>query len=262
LKGDGVAASPKAAPAVPKTETTFEEKSGSWLWELIRTWAPAVLAVILIRSFVFEPFRIPSGSMVPTLLVGDHVVVTKFSYGIWLRIPFTSFAKELVDLGDPKTGDVIVFQYPLDPNVNYIKRVVGVPGDHVKVRNNRIWLNGVEQKTGPAQDYTFIDDDCRADLKRHFHEDLPGVPHSILTNKDFPGALADMDEITVPKDMVFVMGDNRDNSMDSRQWKFVKFAQIKGKAHRIWLSWDGGAGNVGSIRTERFLKSLYVDDIP
>jgi signal peptidase I len=245
------------------------KSEGSWLWELIRTWGPAILAVIVIRTFIFEPFRIPSGSMVPTLLIGDHVVVTKFSYGIWLRtpnyiplldIPLDRFSwrKELIDLGDPERGDIIVFMYPMDETTNYIKRVVGIPGDHIHVEDNRIFLNGVEQPTVRHGEFTFIDDDCTGEPKKMYEEDLSGVKHPILTNTGLGGVLSNMDdEIVVPAGHVFVMGDNRDNSEDSRRWKFVRFDQIKGKAHRIWLSWDGCSGSIGRIRSERFLQSLY-----
>ena len=226
---------------------------GSWLWDLVKAWLPTIMAVLFIRTFIFEPFRIPSGSMVPTLLIGDHVVVWKFSYGIWL--PFVG--KELVDLGDPERGDIIVFKYPRDPSMNYIKRVVGIPGDHLRVENNRIFLNGVEQTTEKLGAFTFTDDTCEKTPERHYVENLGGVQHSILTSMGLGGPLADHEEEIVPPDHVFVMGDNRDNSQDSRDWGFVAYDQIKGKAHIIWLSWDGCAGGVGRIRTERFMENLY-----
>jgi signal peptidase I len=225
----------------------------NWLWELFRTWGPAILAVLLIRWFVFEPFRIPSGSMVPTLQIGDHVVVTKFSYGVWTP----KWPVELLDLGDPARGDIIVFRYPLDESTHYIKRVIGVPGDRIEVKNNQVILNGEPQRREPRDRYTFIDDGCRTHVTKAYEEDLGGVLHPVLTNTGLGGALADMNEITVPAASVFVMGDNRDNSEDSRRWGFVRYDQIKGKAQRIWLSWDGCTGNVGRVRTERFMRSVY-----
>lgn len=243
-----------------------DEPQGHWFVELVRTWGPAILAVILIRTFIFEPFRIPSGSMVPTLLIGDHVVVTKFSYGVWLRTPYSIpltnitlpyWAAELWDNGDPARGDVIVFIYPRDPSFHYIKRVVAIPGDRIAVKNNRIFLNGVEQPTTRVGDYISVEDDCRTDTKRQYTENLSGAEHTILTNAGLPSFLADMPEIEVPEGNVFVMGDNRDNSEDSRRWRFVRFDQIKGKAHRIWLSWDSCTGTWGQIRTERFMQDLY-----
>lgn len=252
-----------------RSEPETTEETGHWFVELIKTWGPAILAVIVIRSFIFEPFRIPSGSMVPTLLIGDHVVVTKFSYGIWLRTPTSipllgiplpcCFRKELLDLGDPARGDIIVFMYPKDEDTNYIKRVIGIPGDKIRVRNNRVYLNGVEQLTERANDFVFIDDDCRPETKRQFVENLNGVMHPILTNSGNPGFLADVpdQDMVVPPGNVWVMGDNRDNSEDSRRWHFVRFDQIKGKAHRIWLSWNSCTGTYGGIRTERFMRDLY-----
>jgi signal peptidase I len=248
-----------AVSAGGKSGGTEEKVSaGGWFSEMVRTWGPAIFAVLVIRTFIFEPFRIPSGSMVPTLLIGDHVVVTKFSYGIWL--PF--IGKELIDLGNPSRGDIIVFKYPRDPSMNYIKRVVALPGDRVRVRNNRVFINGEEQNTVALGDYDFIDDDCFAHPERYFKEKLGNIEHAILTNPGLGGPLADMDERVVPADNVFVMGDNRDNSEDSRRWGFVRFDQIKGKAHRVWLSWDGCASGVGSVRTDRFFQSLYGNPPP
>lgn len=237
-----------------------------WFINMIKTWGPAVLAVIVIRSFIFEPFRIPSGSMVPTLLIGDHVVVSKFAYGLWLRTPpyipligveLPSYRTELLDLGDPARGDIIVFMYPQNETIHYIKRVIGVGGDKISVRNNRVILNGVEQPTEKANDFAFIDDKCSSETKRQFVEDLNGVKHPILTNTLNPGILADMAEIEVPKGHVFVMGDNRDNSEDSRKWKFVRFDQIKGKAYWVWFSWDSCSEGVVGIRGDRTGHNLY-----
>ena len=224
-----------------------------WLREVIRAWGPAVVAVIIIRTFLFEPFRIPSGSMVPTLLIGDHVLVTKFSYGIWM--PFTG--QELVDLGDPERGDIIVFKYPRNPALNYIKRVVAIAGDTVRVQNNQIVLNGRTQDFDYTSKYEFVDDRCRSRTMRRYEENLAGLKHIALTNTGLGGLLANKSEVTVPPGHVFVMGDNRDNSEDSRQWGFVRFDQIKGKAHFVWLSWDGCDGSVGKIRSDRFFHDLY-----
>lgn len=241
---------------------TEEEEEGpvgvmAWLADLVRTWGPAILAVLFIRTFIFEPFRIPSGSMVPTLLIGDHVLVTKYSYGIWLPFLHT----ELLDLGDPEKGDIIVFRYPEDPSVNYIKRVVATPGDTIEVRRNRITINGEEQPVEEAGRYDFIDDSCRASQTRRYIEDLDGVKHEILMNLGFGGALANADKITVPEDSVFVMGDNRDNSRDSRSWGFVRYDQVKGKAHFVWVSWNScSGGQVGALRSERFFHWLYGDE--
>ncbi len=246
----------------------------AWINEFVRAWAPAILAVILIRMFLFEPFRIPSGSMVPTLLIGDHVLVTKFSYGISIPIlpcrmiegipPMLCGRKELVHLKDPARGDIIVFRYPKQEETHYIKRIVGVPGDRIRVQNNQIFVNGVAMERTFTTKYDFVDDQCRSQPQKHYVEQLRvanegGVDHHVLTNVGFGGGLANMDEILVPPESVFVMGDNRDHSEDSRQWKFVKYEQITGKAHFIWLSWDRCGGEYGRIRSDRFGRGLYRD---
>ena len=247
------------------TETRPPEASSprtmGWLAELVRNWGPAILAVLVIRTFIFEPFRIPSGSMVPTLLIGDHVFVTKFSYGVW--IPFGG--PEILDLGDPERGDVIVFRYPLNTKLNYIKRVVGIPGDHIRVVDNQIFLNGQPQERTYEDRYDFVDDMCRSHRTKRYTEDLDGLEHVVLTNVGAGSHLATSpplgsprgDEWVVPKDHVFVMGDNRDNSEDSRAWEFVPFHNIKGKAQFVWLSWNGCAESPNWIRMDRLFHSLY-----
>jgi len=236
----------------------------AWFMDVLRTWGPAIFAVLLIRTYVFEPFRIPSGSMLPTLQIGDHVVVNKMSYGLWVPyilvdIPFleTVWATprvEVADFGDPERGDIIVFRYPKNESLNYIKRVVAIPGDTISVRNNQIILNGEPQDRTYIDRYTYLGDRCDEMRAKRYVEDLDGLEHEVLTNAGVPGYLATMREITVPEDSVFVMGDNRDNSEDSRRWKFVRFDQIKGKAHIVWFSW---ATCSQSVRGDRFFESLY-----
>ncbi len=224
-----------------------EERKESWWKETARAWGPVILAVILIRTFIFTPYRIPSGSMVPTLLIGDHVFVTKFSYGVWL--PFTEM--ELLDLGDPKRGEVIVFRPPHIAQ-DYIKRVVAIPGDRVKVTNGRVIINGEEQSQKYIGRYSFVDRDCSVQETKGYVEQFAGRPHDVLASIH-GGPLRNRDEITVPPGKVFVMGDNRDNSLDSRAWGFVDFHRIQGKAHFVWLSWDGCASR---FRTERVFQPL------
>ena len=242
--------------------------AGAWVADVARTWLPAILAVLLIRTYIFEPFRIPSGSMVPTLLIGDHVVVNKASYGLWVpaavvEVPFMEHLWvvprfEILDWGDPARGDIIVFRYPKDESLHYIKRVVAVPGDRIKVKNNQIFLNDVAQERRYVDKFDFLDDGCQASPTKRYIEDLDGLEHEVLTNAGLPGPLANWprrdEEVVVPDGVVFVMGDNRDNSEDSRRWAFVRYDQIKGKAHFVWFSWDSC---MQKVRTKRFFRSLY-----
>ncbi len=258
-----------------------DEPEETWR-EALATWVPPILAIIFIRLFLFEPFRIPSGSMVPTLLIGDHVMVTKFSYGVWLPlksigVPFTSWGLddlglpveniELIDGADPQRGDIIVFHYPLDEDLTYIKRVVGLPGDEISVLDNRLTINGVEMpraSLGPYGDVTAIAGRCdRRPTTRHrsgiVRTDGSTLPYATLTNARGAGPLANRPRrIVVPPESVFVMGDNRDHSQDSREWRFVRYDQIKGKAQGIWFSHDGCAGGAfGALRFGRMFQSLY-----
>jgi len=237
------------------------------LWEIVAYWGPAILVVLLIRTFVFEPFRIPSGSMSPSLMIGDHVVVTKYSYGLYMPkgifgLP-PSKRIELVDLGSPDRGDIIVFDYPVSPGQAYIKRVVGLPGDRIAVRDNQVILNGVPWPRTLKGSYTDYNARGHSRETRLYTEDIPRedgttLTHPMLTNKAMPGHLSNKDEITVPAGHVMVMGDNRDNSEDSRAWGFVREDQIFGKAQFIILS-TGHKGDPG-LRTDRVFMSLHDAD--
>ncbi len=222
-----------------------------WIWDIIKTWVPALLAVFAIRSAVAEPFRIPSGSMVPTLEIGDHILVSKFKYG--LRVPFTDV--EVLSLGEPVRGDVIVFRYPPNPELDYIKRIVGVAGDRLEVRDNTVFVNGQKASRTYLDEYRFVDDHCDPEDARLYKEDLLGVEHSILTSPASRVGLANFGPTVVPEGSFFVMGDNRDNSADSRVWGIVPRDHIKGKAVLVWLSYDSCNGNIpvlGTFREDRF----------
>jgi len=249
--------------ADPAEEEELPPEGMAWWAEVARAWGPAILAVLAIRTFVFEPFRIPSSSMLPTLLIGDFVVVNKSAYGLWapatgLEVPFMDMAWvvprfQLVDLGEPERGDVIVFRYPVDERMTYIKRVVAVGGDRISVARNQITINGEKQTTEFSSLIPTEDKRCRIEQLKHYRETVGEVTHDILMR---PGgsALSDRAEVTVPPGHVFVMGDNRDNSQDSRVWKFVSMDQIKGKAHFVWWSYDACQG---SVRSDRLFESLY-----
>ncbi|HYZ88849.1 MAG TPA: signal peptidase I [Myxococcales bacterium] len=216
----------------------------------------AILVALLLRAFVLEPFHIPSGSMIPTLLVGDFIFVNKMAYG--LRIPFTDPAR-VHKLGEkaPKRGDVVVFIVPQLPDVDYVKRVVGLPGDHIDIRDNVVYVNGVEQKREYVGEYAyterFNDTDVQVTTDEYI-EDLAGVRHPVLQRKD-AGFVRNM-SFVVEEGRLFMMGDNRDNSADSRVAGGIgqiPFSYVKGRASVIWISFGGRAG----VRFERIFRAVH-----
>lgn len=219
----------------PADEQRLEEASREpTLVEYSRSFFPIILLVLVVRSFLFEPFRIPSGSMMPTLEVGDFILVNKFTYGLRLPVVHT----EILDLGDPERGDVIVFRYPENPSVDYIKRVVGVPGDDIAYRDKVLYINGapaVQQPEGLYHGEGSGSVMTGAAVRR---EDLAGVEHRVLV---MPTRFDQDFQFTVPENEYFVMGDNRDNSRDSRFWGTVPDANLVGKAVLIWMNWDSAA---------------------
>ncbi len=219
-------------------QPTWIEYSGSFF--------PVIALVFFLRSFLYEPFKIPSSSMVPTLLVGDLILVNKFTYGI--RLPVVN--KKIIEVNDPQRGDVMVFKYPEDPSLDYIKRVVGIPGDKIVYRNKRLTINGKELSYAALPDYL---DEERLSYSKQFVEKLNGTEHKILNDeratsfvsndRNFPqheqcnfngGDFA----CTVPARQYFMMGDNRDNSLDSRYWGFVPDQNIVGKAFLVWMNFS------------------------
>ena len=212
---------------------------------------PVILAVFLLRSFLFEPFKIPSGSMIPTLLVGDLILVNKFHYGVRLPVLNT----KITDGTAPQRGDVMVFRYPPKPSLDYIKRVVGVPGDEVAYINKRLTINGKVLDTNEIPD--FFDGDQMRYFKQ-FEEKLGDQPHRLLNDDSRPAFVQGADDFAfrqncqysvegvvckVPEGQYFMMGDNRDNSLDSRYWGFVPDKNIVGKAFFVWMNF----GNIKRI---------------
>lgn len=208
------------------------------LVDYARSFFPVLLIVFLLRSFLFEPFRIPSSSLKPTLLVGDFILVNKFNYGI--RMPITH--QNIYAIGEPKRGDIMVFRCPYNPSIDLIKRVIGLPGDHIKYINKTIYVNGKKAEQQFVINTTDRDDDGTMVDVTEKQENLLGIQHHIYQRPDHPND--DMKEIVVPKGMYFVMGDNRDDSADSRYWGFVPDENIVGRARMIWMSWDGLKYNV------------------
>jgi len=203
--------------------------------EYAKSFFPVLLVILLFRSFLAEPFKIPSGSMMPTLLVGDFILVNKFSYG--LRLPVLN--RKILDVGEPKRGDVFVFRYPKNPKEDYIKRVIGLPGDEITYRNKVLYINGVQVGETDLGLYQGAGEPGqRMEGARVKLEDLGGVEHKIL---EVPQAWTGQEgSWTVPAGHYFAMGDNRDNSADSRFWGFVPEQNLVGKAFVIWMNWDRG----------------------
>lgn len=226
------------------------------LWvEYGASFFPVILAVFLLRSFLVEPFKIPSGSMIPTLLVGDFIAVNKYAYGI--RLPVVN--KKIIDIGQPTRGDVVVFRYPPDPSLDYIKRVVGLPGDKVAYLNKRLTINGQPVEVRRAGDYF---DAERLFYTPLYEERLGNREHMILIEDDAPAFVPHVMQFPhrdkclyntegfvceVPPGHYFVMGDNRDNSQDSRVWGFVPDENLVGKAFFIWFNF-GDLKRIGGFR--------------
>ncbi len=201
------------------------------LIEYSKAFFPVILLVFVLRSFVVEPFRIPSGSMLPSLFIGDFILVNKFGYGI--RLPIIN--KKVVEVGRPGRGDVMVFRFPNDPSINYIKRVIGLPGDTVKYQDKKLYINGKLMDQASLKDYPIGERGQRTLVAKRFIETLGDVKHDILID---PNSRTLNNTWTVPAKHYFVMGDNRDQSNDSRVWGFVPEENIIGRAFFIWLSWD------------------------
>ncbi len=191
----------------------------------------------MLRSFLVEPFRIPSGSMMPTLEVGDFILVNKFSYGIRLPVLNT----KVIEIGKPARGDVAVFRFPKDETVDYIKRVVGLPGDRIGYYNKMLHVNGEPVGQVPAGVYVGKGSGVSMSGASRRMEMLGDVQHDILVMPRAPGVEG---EYIVGKDEYFMMGDNRDNSNDSRYWGPVPEKNLVGKAFRVWMNWDSANGGV------------------
>jgi signal peptidase I len=202
--------------------------------DFCRSFFPVILFVLVLRSFLAEPFRIPSGSMIPTLEIGDFILVNKFAYG--LRDPV--FHNKLVQLGEPRRGDIVVFRYPVNPDQDFIKRVIGTPGDRIAYRNKQLYVNDVPQSLEADGDGVYTAAGSSSGMFYKFREALGTVQHPVIVN---PARPAEDFELEVPEGQYFMMGDNRDGSLDSRSWGFVPERNLVGKAFFIWMSWDAAS---------------------
>ncbi len=208
--------------------------SKSTLREYTEAIVIAILLAVFIRTFVVQAFKIPSGSMKVTLLVGDHILVNKFTYGV--KVPLTD--TQLFHFSDPRRGDIVVFRYPVDPSKDFIKRVIGTPGDRVRIVNKKVFVND-QLLEEPYAQYT----------------DNRILPASVSPRDN-------MDTLVVPENGLFVMGDNRDESYDSRFWKFVDLSEIKGRAFIIYWSWNSEGSltfdpSTSFVRFDRLGKILH-----
>ncbi len=250
LAADGV----KADPIARAELVSHLDRQPTWV-AYTGSFFPVIAAVFMFRSFVIEPFKIPSSSMVPTLQIGDLILVNKFTYGI--RLPIVN--KKIIAINNPQRGDVMVFKFPKDMSLDYIKRVVGVPGDKVVYKNKKLSVNGQPLAYERLTEYL---DEERLSYFSQYRENLTGVSHGILNDDKVPGYVPSPDafpqhelchydlegfECTVPAGHYFMMGDNRDNSLDSRYWGFVPDRNIVGKAFFVWMNL-GNLKRIGSFQ--------------
>ena len=246
--------------------TVKTQSRAKWIFENVISLLFALLLVFAIRSSVIEAFKIPSGSMIPTLLIGDHIFVNKFAYGI--KVPFSDLINHdptyLIKRDPPKHGDIIVFMYPKDESFYYIKRVVGLPGDKVELKNKALYINDQMIPREPLPEarakaiFSDLDDPKYSPGSLELYEEkVENHPHPVMLDKNnFLGE--SFGPITVPAESLFVMGDNRDFSNDSRFWGFVPYRNVKGKAMIIWLSlWLNFSDNDVTFRPSRIGKLLH-----
>ena len=218
------------APILSKKQKAIKE---------IKSISIILFVVLFFRSVFFEPFRIPSGSMIPTLMIGDFILVNKMAYGF--KVPFSDFFSDpiyITQKENPKRGDIIVFKYPKDTSINYIKRVIALPGDTIEIKNKIVYINDQPLKTEevPGAEIMKDMDDKFKGYNLKFYKAQTGEHTHILQQDSDNYYKVDHEKETIPPDMFFVMGDNRDFSYDSRFWKFVPHKYIKGRAILVWFS--------------------------
>lgn len=219
--------------------------------EYARAFFPVLLLVFVIRSFIVQPYRVPTGSLEPTVIPGDFILVNQFDYG--LRFPV--WDKKLVSISLPKHGQIALFYYPVNHNLTFVKRVIGLPGDRISYINKVLYINGKEQPQKFIADVTRVNDFGQLTTYKKYQETLDGVVHDIFVRTDIPGT--NFYNVTVPAGHYFMMGDNRDESDDSRYWGFVPENDLVGHALLIWMSWNSNASHwYHSVRWKRIGTSL------
>lgn len=218
------------------------------LVDYAKSFFPIFLIVLILRSFIFEPFKIPSASMMPTLLIGDFILVNKYDYGIRLPVLHT----KILDNKTPKRGDIVVFRYPEDPSIPFIKRVIGLPGDRLAYHDKTLYINGIKVKQELDGRYNAHGAGMMMDgVSLRIEELDKNVDHEILID---PRRFSQELETTVPEGHYFVLGDNRDNSKDSRFWGFVPDENLVGRAFLIWMNWDSKNGGIDFSRIGTTIK--------
>jgi len=217
------------------------------LVEYAKSFFPIFLIVLILRSFIIEPYKIPSGSMMPTLLIGDFILVNKYDYGLRLPVLHNKFFEN----NTPARGDIIVFRYPENPSIPFIKRVVGLPGDKIYYNNKTLYINDMPVQQALNGRYNAHGAGLMMDGASLRIENLGGIKHDILIS---PDRRSQELETRVPAGHYFVLGDNRDNSKDSRYWGFVPDENLVGRAFMIWMNWDSKNGGVDFSRIGTMIK--------
>ncbi len=223
----------------------LNNRKPSLIVEYARAFFPVLLLVLVIRSFIVQPYRVPSSSLVPTILPGDLIAVKQYEYG--LRLPVSN--TKIVKVSEPKRGQIFLFRYPVNPSITYVKRVIGLPGDHIQYKNKVLYINGVEAKQKLLESTHYIDENGVYFTVNRIEENLDGVKHQIFVQPE-GGETQDVD-VVVPAGHYFAMGDNRDDSGDSRMWGFVPEENLIGQAFWIFMSWDSNASGLDKIRWKR-----------
>ncbi len=220
-----------------KHERFLEKKKRSLVIEYSRAFFPVLLLVFCIRSFLVQPYRVPSGSLEPTVKPGDFILVNQYHYGI--RLPIWN--KKIISVAEPKRAQIALFPYPVNPAITFVKRVIGLPGDHISYINKTLYINGKKEPQKFIGNVTQLNDFGQLVTYQIYQEDLNGVKHDIQIRSDVPAV--NFYNLVVPKNEYFMMGDNRDDSDDSRNWGFVPEHTLIGHALFIWMSWDANASH-------------------